>query len=219
MLCIDADPRSCLYVKRRADLINALSITPLYLRNKFSESGLVIDYRDWQIPLGRRFRALKIWFVVRTYGLQGLKANIRNTIRLGELFASLVESRPDLFRIVTKPAFALTVFYVIPPASQSLPAQALQSNMAHEGSSNDFTPDADAQATLDSSSLTKDIYEKIFSRRDIFLTSTVVDNQYTIRVVSANAKADEKYLRRAFKIIVETSEMVLHERANKAKPS
>jgi glutamate/tyrosine decarboxylase-like PLP-dependent enzyme len=61
----------------------------------------VTDYRDWQIPLGRRFRALKIWFVMRTYGIQGFKAHIRNHIRLGELFHSLVKSRPDLFNFNT----------------------------------------------------------------------------------------------------------------------
>lgn len=48
---------SCLYVRKRKDLIDALSIMPSYLRNEFSESGLVTDYRDWQIPLGRRFRS------------------------------------------------------------------------------------------------------------------------------------------------------------------
>jgi aromatic-L-amino-acid decarboxylase len=78
---------SCLYVKKRKDLIDALSILPSYLRNEFSESGLVTDYRDWQIPLGRRFRSLKIWFVLRTYGINGLQAHIRKHVKLGELYA------------------------------------------------------------------------------------------------------------------------------------
>jgi aromatic-L-amino-acid decarboxylase len=64
---------SCLFVRKRKDLIDSLSIMPSYLRNEFSESGLVTDYRDWQIPLGRRFRSLKIWFVLRTYGVKGLQ--------------------------------------------------------------------------------------------------------------------------------------------------
>ena len=63
---------SCLWVKRRTDLTSALSITPSYLRNDYSDSGLVTDYRDWQIPLGRRFRSLKIWFVLRSYGVSGM---------------------------------------------------------------------------------------------------------------------------------------------------
>jgi len=69
---------SILWVKDRIHLINALDITPEYLRNKASESGSVIDYRNWQIPLGRRFRALKLWFVIRTYGVEGLQSFIRH---------------------------------------------------------------------------------------------------------------------------------------------
>lgn len=69
---------SAMFVKDRTYLYDALSITPQYLRNKASESGLVIDYRDLQIPLGRRFRALKLWFVLRQYGVKGLQAFIRH---------------------------------------------------------------------------------------------------------------------------------------------
>eukprot|EP01027_Heterolobosea_sp_BB2_P019277 GEZU01027070.1.p1 GENE.GEZU01027070.1~~GEZU01027070.1.p1 ORF type:complete len:309 (+),score=94.69 GEZU01027070.1:116-1042(+) len=69
---------SALWVKERVHLSNALSITPEYLRNKASESGLVLDYRDFQLPLGRKFRALKLWFVLRMYGIQGLQEYIRH---------------------------------------------------------------------------------------------------------------------------------------------
>jgi aromatic-L-amino-acid decarboxylase len=69
----------------REALVSALSITPEYLRNAASESGAVIDYRDWQIPLGRRFRALKLWFVLRHYGLEGLRAHLREHVRLAAM--------------------------------------------------------------------------------------------------------------------------------------
>lgn len=69
---------SAMFIKDRTYLYDALSITPQYLRNKASESGLVIDYRDLQIPLGRRFRALKLWFVLRQYGVKGLQSFIRH---------------------------------------------------------------------------------------------------------------------------------------------
>ena len=61
------------WVRDRKALIKALSVLPEYLRNEASESGQVIDYRDWHIPLGRRFRALKLWFVIRNYGVDGLR--------------------------------------------------------------------------------------------------------------------------------------------------
>ena len=65
------------WVADRAALTGALSILPEYLRNAATDAGAVVDYRDWQIELGRRFRALKLWFVLRWYGAEGLRAHIR----------------------------------------------------------------------------------------------------------------------------------------------
>jgi aromatic-L-amino-acid/L-tryptophan decarboxylase len=80
------------YVADRAALVNALSILPEYLRNQATQSGQVIDYRDWQIPLGRRFRALKLWFVIRHYGVAGLQHHIRRHVELAQQFARWVEA-------------------------------------------------------------------------------------------------------------------------------
>ena len=82
----------CFYVANRAALITTLSILPEYLKNKATESGSVIDYRDWQVPLGRRFRALKLWFVIRHYGIEGLQHHIREHVRLAREFASWVKA-------------------------------------------------------------------------------------------------------------------------------
>jgi aromatic-L-amino-acid decarboxylase len=82
----------CFYVADRKALIRALSVLPEYLRNKATESGAVIDYRDWQIPLGRRFRSLKLWFVLRYYGIEGLQFHIREHVRLAQQFAEWVRA-------------------------------------------------------------------------------------------------------------------------------
>lgn len=198
-------------MKRRKHLIDALSITPSYLRNDYSDSGLVTDYRDWQIPLGRRFRSLKIWFVLRTYGVSGLKAHIRNNIQLGEMFHGLVKTKPDLFRVFTPPAFALTVLTVVPDPtsaqalSGSLPDPRVTEALASDG----ILPPAGSQAGDRANTITKKIYETINAAGEIYLTSSIVKGTYTIRVVSANPKADEKHLRRAFDILVETAEGIL----------
>jgi len=81
----------CFYVADRSGLTDAMSILPEYLSNKATESEQVIDYRDWQIPLGRRFRALKLWYVIRHYGIQGLQHHIREHVRLAQTFAGWVE--------------------------------------------------------------------------------------------------------------------------------
>ncbi|XVJ61158.1 MAG: aspartate aminotransferase family protein [Tepidisphaera sp.] len=99
----------CFYVKDRRPLIDALSITPDYLRNQASDSGAVIDYRDWQIPLGRRFRALKLWFVIRAFGVEGLQAHIRRTVALAAQFEALVRA-DDRFEIVAPRTVNLVCF-------------------------------------------------------------------------------------------------------------
>ena len=82
------------WVADRASLVRALSVLPEYLRNRATESGAVIDYRDWQIPLGRRFRSLKLWFVIRHYGVEGLRHHVRRHVELAQAFRSWVESEP-----------------------------------------------------------------------------------------------------------------------------
>jgi aromatic-L-amino-acid decarboxylase len=75
---------NCFYVADRKALIQTLSVLPEYLRNKATETGAVIDYRDWQIPLGRRFRSLKLWFVIRHYGIEGLQYHIRRHVEIAQ---------------------------------------------------------------------------------------------------------------------------------------
>ena len=83
---------NCFYVADRKALIQTLSILPEYLRNQATESGAVFDYRDWQIPLGRRFRALKLWFVIRHYGIEGLQHHVRRHVELAQQFANWVRN-------------------------------------------------------------------------------------------------------------------------------
>jgi aromatic-L-amino-acid decarboxylase len=99
----------CFYVADRAALIRTLSVLPEYLKNQATESGAVIDYRDWQIPLGRRFRALKLWFVIRSFGVAGLQARVREHVRLARLFAGWVEES-DLFELAAPAPLNLVCF-------------------------------------------------------------------------------------------------------------
>jgi len=89
---------NCFYVADRKHLIQTLSVLPEYLRNQATASGAVIDYRDWHIQLGRRFRSLKLWFVIRHYGIEGLQYHIREHVRLARQFAAWVrdDSRFEL---------------------------------------------------------------------------------------------------------------------------
>ncbi|MFY9912757.1 MAG: pyridoxal-dependent decarboxylase, partial [Candidatus Sulfotelmatobacter sp.] len=86
---------NCFWVADRKALIDTLSILPEYLRNQATESGAVIDYRDWHIQLGRRFRSLKLWFVIRHYGVEGLQYHIREHVRVAQQFAGWVSDDKD----------------------------------------------------------------------------------------------------------------------------
>jgi aromatic-L-amino-acid decarboxylase len=85
----------CFWVADRAQLIQTLSVLPEYLKNQATQSGSVFDYRDWQIPLGRRFRALKLWFVIRHYGIDGLQYHVRRHVELAQKFASWIKNDPQ----------------------------------------------------------------------------------------------------------------------------
>ncbi|MCB0288543.1 MAG: aspartate aminotransferase family protein, partial [Calditrichaeota bacterium] len=93
---------NCFFVADREVLINTLSIMPEYLRNEATSAGDVFDYRDWQIPLGRRFRSLKLWFVIRHYGIEGLRYHIRRHVELAQQFVEWVKAS-DSFKLSTEP--------------------------------------------------------------------------------------------------------------------
>ncbi len=99
----------CFYVADRKALIQTLSVLPEYLRNQATESGAVIDYRDWQIPLGRRFRSLKLWFVIRHYGVEGLRYHVRRHVELAQQFADWVR-KDDRFELAARVPLNLVCF-------------------------------------------------------------------------------------------------------------
>ncbi|CAL1678950.1 unnamed protein product [Lasius platythorax] len=100
---------SVMWVKDSRRLIEAFSVNRIYLAH--DKEGLAPDYRNWQIPLGRRFRSLKLWFVMRIYGVEGLQKHIKNTIRLAQLFEKYLRS-DDRFEIVTEVVMGLVCFRI-----------------------------------------------------------------------------------------------------------
>jgi aromatic-L-amino-acid decarboxylase len=99
----------CFYVADRESYVRTLSILPEYLRNKATATGSVIDYRDWQIPLGRRFRALKLWFVIRHYGVEGLRYHVQRHVDLAQEFAKWVRA-DDRFELMAPAPLNLVCF-------------------------------------------------------------------------------------------------------------
>lgn len=100
---------SVFYVADRHPLIETLTVLPPYLRAQASESRDAIDYRDWHVPLGRRFRALKLWWVLRSFGAENLRALVRDHVRLAHDLTGLVESDARL-EMVAPTVFSLVSF-------------------------------------------------------------------------------------------------------------
>lgn len=102
---------SVLYLSDRYPVIRALSVSPEYLRNAASDSGAVVDFEHWQLPLGRRFRALKLWFVLRRFGVAGVRAHLRAGIRLRGVVEVCIRDDP-LFELEPSapPSLSLVCF-------------------------------------------------------------------------------------------------------------
>jgi len=107
------------FVRDPGVLTAALGIQPSYLTSR--ETGAVVDYRDWSIPLGRRFRALKLWFTLRAYGLAALRAMLRDHIAWTEELAGWIAAEPD-FELTTPPSLALLTFRHAPAGVADLDA-------------------------------------------------------------------------------------------------
>ncbi|MBC8003990.1 MAG: aspartate aminotransferase family protein [Verrucomicrobia bacterium] len=156
---------NCFYVADRKVLIKTLSILPEYLKNQATESGAVIDYRDWHIQLGRRFRSLKLWFVIRQYGITGLQFHIREHIRMAQKFADWVRASEEFFLVAPVP-LNLVCF-------------------AHrEG--NDFS---------------RKLLEKVNQEGHIYMTHTLINGQYTLRMCIAQTHTTEEHVRKAWQNI------------------
>jgi len=166
-----------MWVRDRAALINALDVTPEFLRTKQGDAGTVIDYRNWHLGLGRRFRSLKLWFVLRSYGAEGFRAHIRKGIKLNEYFAGLIEASAN-FELVTPPSFALSVFRV--------------RALADEGN---------LSASQDL--LTRKLYDRISVRQDIQLTQAVLEGMFCVRFAIGAARTEEKHVLAAFNVLTD----------------
>jgi aromatic-L-amino-acid decarboxylase len=156
---------SFLWVRDGRALPSALSITPEYLRNAASDSGQVVDYRDWQVPLGRRMRALKLWSVVHAVGLEGLRATIRRHVELASWLADQVRAS-DRFRLAVEPSLALVCLQASGPGGE---------------------PDDDA---------TRRAMASVNAAGRSFLTHTVVDGHYTIRVAIGALGTQRRHVER-----------------------
>lgn len=159
------------FVKDAAALVRTFEILPEYLKTK---ARGVNHYRDWGIPLGRRFRALKLWFVLRSYGLDGLRARLREHVGYAEWLESQVNAHPN-FELLAPRTLTLVCFR--------------------------YTRSGKSEAELDE--LNASLLERLNASGKLYLTHTRIHGKYTLRMVTSGVHMQKEHVEKAWKCLVE----------------
>lgn len=173
---------STLWVKERKLLTDALDLTPAYLKTKHGDEGAVIDYRNWQLPLGRRFRSIKIYFTLRSFGTDGFRAHLRRHIQLAEHFEALVHDSKD-FEIVAARSLGLVIFRYNPfKDSAAHPADEMELNAVN-----------------------KELNTVLQTKPEIAITGTVLGQRHCIRWAVGGRRTKVDHVDKSWEIIKEAA--------------
>ena len=166
---------SVYFVKDAQTLKRTFSVNPEYLRT--SNDDEVTNYRDWHIQLGRRFRALKLWFVIRSYGVEGLQEKLRSHIAMGQWLKTEIENHPQ-FELMAPVPLNLVCFRFLPP--QCTNADEINQFNEH-------------------------LLNALNATGKIFITHTKLNGMYTLRLVPGNFHVSLAHVQRAWELIKKTA--------------
>ena len=162
---------SAYYVKDKQALLNTFEIMPEYLKTKFDKE--VNNYRDWGIPLGRRFRALKLWFVIRTYGVEGIKNRVKEHITMTRELGFKIDAHHD-FEQLAPLNFNMICFRYRP------------TNITDQSKLN---------------TLNEQLLHKLNDSGKVYLTHTKINGQYTIRMAIGQTYVQQHHIDKAWNLI------------------
>ncbi|OMP11436.1 Pyridoxal phosphate-dependent decarboxylase [Corchorus olitorius] len=171
----------CLWLQNPSLVVKALSTNPEYLRNKQSESDSVVDFKDWQVGTGRRFKSLRLWLIFRSYGIANLQSHIRSDIRMAKMFEGFVKSDPR-FEILVPREFGLVCFRLKPD----------------EDIGSDYTE-----------MLNRKLLEWVNSTGRVYMTHTKVGGVYILRFAVGATLTEERHVVAAWKLIKEGADALL----------
>jgi aromatic-L-amino-acid decarboxylase len=167
---------SAYFLRDREALLRTFQVMPEYLRT--SQDAEVVNFRDWGIQLGRRFRALKLWFVMRSYGINGLRELIRKHVDLARELAGWIETSPD-FELMAPVRFGLVCFRYRPPHP--------------------------AAGTNDTDDLNRRLLARVNATRRVYLTHTMLNGRYVLRMVVGQRLTERHHVEEAWRLIVESA--------------
>ncbi|GAB4403739.1 MAG: pyridoxal-dependent decarboxylase [Bacteroidia bacterium] len=172
---------SAYFVRDRAALVRTFEILPEYLKTRAGRQ--VNDYRDWGIPLGRRFRALKLWFVLRSFGVAGLQEKLRHHMDLARDLARQIDEHPAFERMAPVP-FNLICFRCHPPGQ-------------------------DDPAYLDQ--LNEEIIRQVNDSGSYYLTHTRLRGAYVLRLVPGHERVEARHVTGAWEMICEVADRLVQQ--------
>ncbi len=166
---------SAYFVRDKEALISTFEILPEYLKTR--SSSRTNNYRDWGIQLGRRFRALKLWFVIRSYGVSGIRETFRKHIALTEYFRNFLE-KDGRFEILAPVNFNLVCFRYLPP------------DISDEGRINEIN---------------KTVLEAINDTGEAYITHTKLKGKYTLRFVAGQTRVEKEHIDKFIRLLNEVT--------------
>ena len=171
---------SLYFVKDKKKLIKTLEIHPEYLRSTTKEK--INNYKDWSLQLGRRFRALKLWFVIRTFGINGIKKYLRNHIKLAKDLNSKIIKNKD---------FEIT-------ANQNI-------NMINFR----YNPKSSKYSDKDLNYINKNLVKKLNKTGKIYISHTIINGVYSIRMPIASTTIEKNNLDNSWELIQKISKNII----------
>ncbi|KAF8712853.1 hypothetical protein HU200_028626 [Digitaria exilis] len=184
LTCLDC---TCLWVRDTCRLTASLETKPEYLKNDASESGHVTDVKDMQVGVGHRFRGLKLWMVMRTYGVSKLQQHIRSDVAMAMAFEQWVMA-DERFEVVVKRSFALVCFRI----------RARGGDMAEE--------DADVAS--------RELMARMNMTGKVLVAHTVVGGRFVLRFAVGSSMQEERHVRAAWELIKKTTGEILNGQAS-----
>ncbi|CAN6373259.1 unnamed protein product [Urochloa humidicola] len=178
MTCLDC---TCLWVRDAHRLTDSLETNPEYLKNDVTDSGAVTDLKDMQVGVGRRFRGLKLWMVMRTYGANKLQEHIRSDVAMAKMFEQSVRS-DDRFEVVVPRNFALVCFRIKP-----------QDGMTEE----------------ETEAANRELMERLNSTGKAYLAHTVVGGKFVLRFAVGSSLQEERHVRSAWELIMKKTTEIM----------
>ena len=165
------------FYSRRMDVVRAaFALTPEYL--KTAEASRVKNLMDTGVQLGRRFRALKLWMILRHFGAEGIRTRLAEHMRLARLFAEWVDADPDFERVAPVP-FSVVCFRARPSQGE--------------------------RTETDLEKLNSDLLDAVNASGEVFLSHTKLDGRFVIRLAIGHIRTEEKHVRRAWELLKENA--------------